>query len=171
MRGVIDAMEALRYEPLPDMVPKEWVFEGRGLDNTYYLVENYESALQLCYKAWQYHFEFLNLGYAAYLDFFGFCKEQFPSIPDQAIARMVQGIDVDLFRPDDELKKLAHLAIETGVDAALMSGSVEQALGCGRGSPQGQTVARSLDRCAGSVVQLYLGQWLLLIRQILDRTP
>ena len=141
VRGVIDALEALRYEQLPDMVPKEWVFEGRGLDNTYYLMENYESALQLCYKAWQYHFEFLNLGYAAYLDFFGFCKEQFPSIPDQAIARMVQGIDVDLFRPDDELKKLAHLAIETGVDAALMSGSVEQALGAVAALPKGKAVA------------------------------
>jgi pyruvate, water dikinase len=138
VRGVIDALEALRYEPLPDMVPKEWVFEGRGLDNTYYLLENYESALQLCYKAWQYHFEFLNLGYAAYLDFFGFCKEQFPNIPDQAIARMVQGIDVDLFRPDDELKKLAHLALETGVDAALMSGSVEQALGAVAALPKGR---------------------------------
>ena len=112
--------------------------EGRGLDNTYYLLENYESALQLCYKAWQYHFEFLNLGYAAYLDFFGFCKEQFPNIPDQAIARMVQGIDVDLFRPDDELKKLAHLAVETGVDAALMSGSVEQALAAVAALPKGR---------------------------------
>ena len=28
--------------------------------------------------AWQHHFEFLNLGYAADLYFFGFCKEQFP---------------------------------------------------------------------------------------------
>ncbi len=40
VRGVIDALEALRYEPLPDMVPKEWMFEGRGLDNTYYLMES-----------------------------------------------------------------------------------------------------------------------------------
>jgi pyruvate,water dikinase len=128
VRKVIDALEALRFEPLPDMVPKEWVLEGRGLDNTFYLIESYESALKLCYEAWQYHFEFLNLGYAAYLDFFGFCKEQFPNIPDQAIARMVQGVEVDLFRPDDELKKLARLAVETGVDDALMNGSVEQAL-------------------------------------------
>ena len=56
---------------------------------------------ELVYKIWQYHFEFLNLGYAAYLDFFGFVKEQFPSIPDQAIAKMVQGVDSELFRPDD----------------------------------------------------------------------
>lgn len=32
---------------------------------------------------------------------------------------MVQGVDMELFRPDDELKKLAALAIELGVDALL----------------------------------------------------
>ena len=48
----------------------------------------------------------------AYLDFFGFCKQAFPGIPDQAIAPMVQGIEVDLFRPDDELKQLAKLAVQ-----------------------------------------------------------
>ena len=134
----IDELEALKFDPLPDMVPKEWIFEGRGLDNTYELLENYDRAIQLCYKAWQYHFEFLNLGYAAYLDFFGFCKEQFPNIPDQAIARMVQGIDVDLFRPDDELKKLARLAVESKIDGALMTGSVDQALAAVAALPNGK---------------------------------
>jgi pyruvate, water dikinase len=138
VRKIIDDLEALKFEPLPDVVPLEWILEGRGLDNTYELIENYDRAIQLCYKAWQHHFEFLNLGYAAYLDFFGFCKEQFPDIPDQAIARMVQGIDVDLFRPDDELKKLARLAIETGVDEALMNGSVDQALAAVAGRPNGK---------------------------------
>ena len=139
IRKVIDDLEAIKFEPLPDMVPKEWILEGRGLDNTYDLLENYDRAIMLCYKAWQYHFEFLNLGYAAYLDFFGFCKEQFPNIPDQAVARMVQGIDVDLFRPDDELKKLARLAVETKVDDALMSGSVDQALAAVAARPNGKT--------------------------------
>jgi pyruvate, water dikinase len=138
VRKVIDELEALKFEPLPDVVPLDWIREGRGLDNTYELIENYDRAIQLCYKAWQYHFEFLNLGYAAYLDFFGFCKEQFPNIPDQAIARMVQGIDVDLFRPDDELKKLARLAVESGVDDALMSGSVDQALTAAASRPNGK---------------------------------
>jgi pyruvate,water dikinase len=138
VRKIIDDLEALKFEPLPDVVPLEWILEGRGLDNTYELIENYDRAIQLCYKAWQYHFEFLNLGYAAYLDFFGFCKEQFPDIPDHAMARMVQGIDVDLFRPDDELKKLARLAVETGVDEALMSGSVDQALAAVAGRPNGK---------------------------------
>ena len=119
VRANIADLEALKFEKLPDVVPLEWITGGIGLDNTYALMENYDRAIQLLYKAWQYHFEFLNLGYAAYLDFFGFVKEQFPTIPDQAIAKMVQGVDVDLFRPDDELKKLAKLAVKLGIPDAL----------------------------------------------------
>ncbi len=51
-----------------------------------------------------------------------FCKQVFPGIPDLSIAKMVQGIDVDLFRPDDELRKLARLAVELGVDDVLEHG-------------------------------------------------
>lgn len=130
-------LEALSFTELPDMVPVEWVKEGRGLDNTNELFETYEKAIELSYKIWQYHFEFLNLGYAAYLDFFGFVKEQFPTIPDQAIAKMVQGIDSELFRPDDELKKLSRLAVKLGVDDALMTGSVDEALAAVAALPNG----------------------------------
>lgn len=142
VRANIDDLEALKFEKLPDVVPLDWVKNGVGLDNTYGLMETYDRAIQLLYKTWQYHFEFLNLGYAAYLDFFGFLKEQFPSIPDQAIAKMVQGVDVDLFRPDDELKKLAKLAIELGVDRVLESGSVDEALAAvGKASRGGEWLA------------------------------
>ncbi len=128
VKGAIDEMEKINFEPLPEMVPVDWVKDGVGLDNTNAIFENYDRAIELAYKIWQYHFEFLNLGYAAYLDFFGFMKSQFPSIPDLAIAKMVQGVDSELFRPDDELKKLARLAITLGVDEALMSGSIDEAL-------------------------------------------
>jgi pyruvate,water dikinase len=113
------------------------VQEGKGLDNTNQLFDQYDKAVELCYKIWQYHFEFLNLGYAAYLDFFGFMKEQFPTIPDQAIAKMVQGVDSELFRPDDELKKLAKLAVELGCADALKSGTVDEALAAVANAPGG----------------------------------
>jgi pyruvate,water dikinase len=128
VRANIADLEALNFEKLPEVVPLEWITGGVGLDNTYALMETYDRAIQLLYKAWQYHFEFLNLGYAAYLDFFGFVKEQFPTIPDQAIAKMVQGVEVDLFRPDEELKKLAKLAVKLGLVDALKTGTIEQAL-------------------------------------------
>jgi len=108
VKANIDELESLEFEKLPEVVPVDWVKDGVGLDNTTQLTEAYDRAIQLLYRTWQYHFEFLNLGYAAYLDFFGFVKEQFPSIADQAIAKMVQGHDSDLFRPDDELKKMRY---------------------------------------------------------------
>jgi pyruvate, water dikinase len=127
VKANIEEMEAISFEKLPEVIDIEWVKEGRGLDPTFYLINNYNKVIELCYKAWQYHFEFLNLGYAAYLDFFGFCKETFPGIPDLAIAKMVQGVEVDLFKPDEELQKLAHLAIEVNVDETIINRSMADA--------------------------------------------
>ena len=70
-------------------------------------------------RMWQHHFEFLLLGYGAYLTFSDFCKQALPDIPDQHIAQMVAGIDVLLFRPDAELRRLARLAVDTGVDGVV----------------------------------------------------
>jgi pyruvate,water dikinase len=117
VRGTIDEMESLNFAPLPDMVPFDDIVSGKAKDGSEVLMENYDRLIQLCYQNWQYHFEFLNLGYLAYLDFFGFCKEIFPGIPDLAVAKMVQGVDMELFRPDDELKKLAALAFELGLQS------------------------------------------------------
>ncbi|SPF79509.1 PEP-utilizing enzyme [Pseudoprimorskyibacter insulae] len=136
--ATIDELNALSFEALPDVVDAEKVKGGVGLDPTTDLFATYDKAIHLCYVTWQYHFEFLNLGYAAYLDFFGFVKEQFPSIPDQAIAKMVQGVDSELFRPDDELKKLAKLAVELGLVDALNTGSVDDALAAVAAAPNGQ---------------------------------
>ena len=71
---------------------------------------------------WEYHSEFLLLGYGAYMTFTEYCKGQLPDIPDQHIAQMVAGIDVLLFKPDAELRRLARLAIDTGVDPAFVEG-------------------------------------------------
>ena len=119
IRGVIAELEAIRFEPLPGARPdRGHHVAGKGLDNTLAFTHDYNRLIELSYTAWQYHFEFLNLGYVAYLDFFGFCKQAFPGISDLGIAKMVQGIDVDLFRPDDELKSLARLAVARDVDVS-----------------------------------------------------
>ena len=126
--GAIADMDALDFDALPEMESIDMVTGGVGLDSSNKLFVAYDEAIRLCHVIWQYHFEFLNLGYAAYLDFFTFVKDQFPSIPDQAIAKMVQGVDSELFRPDDELKKLAQLAVKLGCADALKPGTVDQAL-------------------------------------------
>jgi pyruvate,water dikinase len=138
VRAMIADLDALRFEPLPDRVPMEDIVSGKGADPHLELTENYNRAIELGYRAYQHHFEFLNLGYVAYLDFFGFCKEAFPGISDQGIARMVQGIDVDLLRPDDELKQLAKLAVQLDVAGALATGSIDEALAAVAAAPRGQ---------------------------------
>jgi pyruvate,water dikinase len=111
IRDLVAEMEALHIEALPDVEDFEAVVaSGKGSGSGYALIDAYYRLLSSALKLWQFHFEFLNLGYAAYLDFFGFCKQVFPSISDLAIAKMVAGVDVDLFRPDDELKRLARMA-------------------------------------------------------------
>ncbi len=139
MRALIGQMEELSFEPLPEKEDIEVVTEGHGTGAGLTLTTSYNRLCELALKLWQYHFEFLNLGYAAYLDYFGFCKQAFPNIPDLSIAKMVAGVDVDLFRPDEELKGLARAAIELGVDKAFgRADDAEAVLAELRGSPAGQ---------------------------------
>ena len=136
-KEVIAKLEALNFAPLPDMVPIEVVTSHVGRSNVYDLQHEYHTLVDLSCELWQKHFEMLNLGYAAYLDFFGFCKQVFPNIPDLAIAKMVAGIEVDLFRPDEELRKLARSAVNKGLNGALGTGTVAQALSAAEALPGG----------------------------------
>ena len=125
---LIAELETVHFTPLPEMEETGTVIGGRGLSSSFDLMSRYNKLIELGLQVWQYHFEFLNLGYAAYLDYFGFCKQAFPDMPDQTVAKMVSGIEVDLFRPDDELKRLAQAAVLLGVANELKSGSAAEAL-------------------------------------------
>ena len=85
------------------------------------MVRDFGVLVDTMYETYQYHFELLNIGYAAYLTFFARAKELFPDINDQQIARMVGGLQVDLYRPDDELRRLAQRAIDLGVDGEIVA--------------------------------------------------
>ena len=125
VRSLVQQMSELDFSPLPEMEDMDVITSGAGRGSGDRLLSTYHRLLDHVVTLWQYHFEFLNLGYAAYLDFFGFCKAAFPSIPDLAIAKMVAGVDVDLFKPDDHLKSLARLAVSSGVDDRFDGGSPE----------------------------------------------
>ncbi len=141
VRALIEELESISFSPLPDREDMAVITEGRGEGSGLHLLTTYHRLVDLTLKLWNYHFEFLNLGYVAYLDFFGCCQQLFPSIPDQAIAKMVAGIQVDLFQPDEELKKLAHLAVELGLadrfSGSTPAASAEEVLAGLRGDPQG----------------------------------
>jgi len=121
VKGVIGEIEAIDFSPLPEMEPIDVITSGSGSGSGYKLQAEYHKFKDLCLRVWEQHFEFLNLGYAAYLDYFGFCKQLWPSIPDLAIAKMVAGVEVDLFRPNEELKVLAQKAVDGGLARAFDS--------------------------------------------------
>jgi len=143
---VIARMKALSFPALGELDPIEVVTEGRGRSTSWDIIANYHQLVDDFFLVWQYHFEFLNLGYGGYIVFFQFCKQAFPEIAEQSIARMVAGVDVLAFRPDDELRKLAALAIDLQVDDVLVSGDAADAvfttLG---GSENGQTWLKAYD--------------------------
>ena len=119
MLALIREAESLPKLALPDFEPLEHVRAGRGSASNHYLLDTYQRTLEGYFRMWHYHFEFLLLGYGAYMTFFDFCKKAFPEISDQTVARMVSGMQAEIFRPDDELRRLAKRAIELGVDAQL----------------------------------------------------
>ncbi|HEX6461052.1 MAG TPA: PEP-utilizing enzyme [Thermoleophilaceae bacterium] len=121
VRALIDEVTNLPVPDLPEYEPDE-VMEGERNTAFVDVLDSYQRCLRLGDLMWQRHFEFLLLGYGAYATFADHCKANLPDIPDQHIAQMVAGIDVLLFRPDAELRRLARLAIDTGVDDAFVEG-------------------------------------------------
>lgn len=122
MKTLIAEAQALPDPSLPELEPIETTHTGKGVAANHALIDTYRKTLEGYFRMWHHHFEFLLLGYGAYLTFFDFCKKAFPEISDQAISRMVAGMEAEIFRPDEEIKRLARRAVELGVDDQFTSG-------------------------------------------------
>jgi pyruvate,water dikinase len=123
LRNLIAEVDGIVVPQLPDFEDPAVVTEARGIAQNHFVRVAFHRAVESFSKMWHHHFEFLMLGYGAYLVFFQFCKKAFPEIADQTVARMVAGIDVLMFRPDDELKRLARLAVELNIDGSFVEGA------------------------------------------------
>jgi pyruvate,water dikinase len=169
MEALIAELGDLKVPELPEYEPDEVAFGDDRNTAFYEVLDAYGRALRLGDLMWQHHFEFLLLGYGAYATFADFCKGHLPDIPDQHIAQMVAGIDVLLFRPDAELRRLARVAIDTGVDGAFAPGrsptEVDAALA---ESEAGQAWLEQLEQvkdpwfnmATGDGLYHYYGSWL-----------
>ncbi|MFC3102137.1 PEP-utilizing enzyme [Altererythrobacter lauratis] len=116
MKALIAEAQALPTPSLPDYEPMATFKEGNAVAASHSLLDIYQKQIEGYHRMWHHHFEFLLLGYGAYMTFFDFCKKAFPEISDQAISRMVAGMEAEIFRPDEEVKRLARKAVELGVD-------------------------------------------------------
>ena len=80
--------------------------------------------IELLYKNWQYHFEFLNLGYAAYVTFVNTANNIFPDIPISNLTKMEDGSYREVYNyaiaeatyPGSTFKLFTYLtALEQGI--------------------------------------------------------
>lgn len=93
-------------------VPDSEIFPApRGYTEAYELIEAFNTLISLIFKAWQYHFEYLNLAYLGYLMFVDTARKLFPGIRESTIGKMVAGAEVSMFRPEEELCRLSRLAV------------------------------------------------------------
>lgn len=146
MTGVIEDLKGLEVPHLPRLEPEHVVTQGLGKTAGYDLLAAYHRLIDSLFLAWQYHFEMLNLGYAAYLNLFMFAKQAFPGIKEETLAQMVAGTDILFFRPDDELKKLARLALELGIaDRLRAPGKPEDIVASLRNDPVGSKWVAALE--------------------------
>ena len=128
VEGTIRELAEIAVPELPEFEDEAVVTEGRGIGSSHLLLVAYDRLLEGLDRMLQYHFEFNGLGYGAYLVFYELCRQSFPDISDQTIAKMVSGIDLLVLRPDEELKRLARLAVELGVAEAVEGADDEEAL-------------------------------------------
>jgi pyruvate,water dikinase len=143
----IERLKAMGFEPLPDREPIETVLGARGTSTAFDLLTNYSRYLENMHEMAYYHFEMLNLAYGAYLTFLEFCRGHFPAITDDLVARMVAGIEVILYRPDAELRRLAGLAVEFGVGPAFVAGlEPDEVIAALAGSEPGRRWLEELDQ-------------------------
>ncbi len=142
----IENLKKIEIPHLPEKEDLETVKNAVGISTGFRLLEAYNRLLESMTRIWQYHFEFLNLGYVAHLDFTTFMKQAFPDISDQTITQMVAGIDVILFRPDKELKKLSKLTLELGLQEIFLSiADSQEIIEKLKGSENGRKWLKSLE--------------------------
>jgi len=122
----IEDLKNLEVPHLPEKEDEVIVKNAVGISTGYHLLQAYNRLIESISRIWQYHFEFLNLGYFAFLDLLTFMKKTFPDISDLTVAQMVAGIDVILFEPDKKLIELSKLALKLNLKEIFFSASNPQ---------------------------------------------
>ena len=147
VQAEIAALDALEVGAPLEFEDESAVIHGRGHGAAHALLVAYDQLLERFDRLCHYHFELVNLGYGAYLDFYELCRQAFPGMPDQAVAKMISAIDVLALRPDEELRTLARLAHELGVADAVRGAIAEHDLRAAlRDDQAGQRWLAAYDR-------------------------
>ncbi|MFP3974936.1 MAG: PEP-utilizing enzyme [Dehalococcoidia bacterium] len=121
-KGLIDELKAVQFAPLPSVEDEAVVFERRGYTSADTLLREYDRLIELAVRAWQYHFEMLNLTYASDVVFMETMRTLFPGIADKTIEQITSGLETDaeMFVPPIQLQRLAKSAMASGIADAIL---------------------------------------------------
>lgn len=120
MGSLIEELQATNFTDLPEMEDLSVIRSGRGKGSGFDLLKTYDDIINLGLLCWQYHFEFLNLAYAAQVTFISTADQIFPKVPIPALIKMSAGIETIISRPEAELIRLAELALNAGIGELFM---------------------------------------------------
>lgn len=144
--ALTDELAAIDVPELPELEDLTAVTSGRGVSSAHALLDAFQSAIANLFLVYQYHFEMLVLAYVAQLSFHELARAELPGLTEHALARFTGGVELEQFRPDEELKRLARLAVELGVAPALRSGAVDDILGRLASQPRGGDWLEAMER-------------------------
>ncbi len=165
-------MEQLHIpEKLPQFVPDDEVIPmPKGTTDGHEVIENFNTIISQIFKAWQYHFQYLNLAYLAYLMFVDTARKLFPGIKESTIGKMVAGAEVSMFRPEEELCRLSRLAAAKDAvkDILKGDGSAAQKIDALKATDDGKSWIDEIDKIkdpwffvsCGSGWYHYEGSWI-----------
>lgn len=115
MKNLKVVKEFYKYVPEEEVIPYP-----KGYTQAYELIESFNNIVNMIIKAWQWHFEYLNLAYLGYLMFTDTARKLFPGIKESTIGKMVAGAEVSMFRPEEELCRLSRIAFENKAVANIL---------------------------------------------------
>ncbi|PKN29438.1 MAG: PEP-utilizing enzyme, mobile region [Deltaproteobacteria bacterium HGW-Deltaproteobacteria-21] len=158
-------------QDLGNYVPDEQVMPSpRGYTDAAELMAAFNTIVNQIFRAWQYHFEYLNLAYLAYLMFVDTARKLFPGIKESTIGKMVAGADVSMFRPEEELCRLSRLAASQSPVRNILkkAGTAEDKISELKGNDAGRKWLEELERVkdpwfsvsCGSGWYHYEGSWI-----------
>jgi|Deesub1362A_J573_1020465.scaffolds.fasta_scaffold00036_19 pyruvate,water dikinase len=114
----------LKEEILP-RIERVQNIDFENMPAEYQMIEDFDTMIHDLFKVWEIHFEFLGLGYAAYVTLMNEAKGFFPGMEDRIITKFCQGLGTIMMETDRKFLDLAKLAIELGVEDILVEGMPE----------------------------------------------
>jgi pyruvate,water dikinase len=121
-KAEIEKLEALEMPQLPELEDMSLVTSPQAHGAGYEMHQFFNRLMEAKHLAWHFHMEMILIGFGAYHTFFEFCQQAFPEVDRQSIAKMIMGMETPMNRPDDELKRLAQVAVDLDLDAAFNGG-------------------------------------------------